>query len=151
MSGWQRTRTVLNWINLTTLCGLLVARLGRTEVKRGRGGVFVAGGYRLGVPKQECFTVGSVVNTRESADWLLDPERAELLGHETRHVSQYACLGPLFFPLYGLASAWSWLLTGGYGAQNWFERRAGLEAGGYADAPLRGWAARVAALFASAR
>jgi hypothetical protein len=40
-------------------------------------------------------------------------------------------------PLYFLAAVVSWLLTGDFGAQNIFERRAGLADGGYADRPLR--------------
>lgn len=142
MTRGERLRRVVNWINLTTLLGLLVARVGGSKVRPGPGGLLVAGDYQLAVPKQQCFTIGNVVNSHRSTGWLLDPERAELLGHESRHSTQYAWTGPFFFPLYGLASAWSWLLTGGYGARNVFERRAGLAAGGYADRPLRGWLRR---------
>ncbi|MGH3734640.1 MAG: hypothetical protein ACRDT6_03305 [Micromonosporaceae bacterium] len=148
MTRGERLRMVVNWINLTTLLGLLVAVLGRAELRRGPHGLLVTGGYRLPVPKQECFTIGNVVGCRRPASWLLEPERAELLGHEAGHATQYAWLSVLFFPLYGLASLWSWLLTGGYGARNVFERKAGLAAGGYTDRPLRTWAARIAALFA---
>jgi hypothetical protein len=147
MSGWQRTRTVLNWINLTTLVGLALARAGKARLRPGPGGLVIGGDYRLSKPEQTCLTMGNLVICRESVEWLLDSEQARLLGHETRHATQYAFLGPLFWPLYGVASLWSWLLTGGYGARNWFEQKAGLEAGGYADAPLRGWAARIAAVF----
>jgi hypothetical protein len=142
MPGWQRTRTVLNWINLTTLVGLVLASLGQARLRRGPGGLVIAGDCRLPMPEQSCMTMGNLIICRHSADWLLDPEQAALLGHETRHATQYAFLGPLFWPLYGIASLWSWLLTGEYGARNWFEQNAGLAAGGYADAPLRGWVAR---------
>ncbi len=148
MTRRERLRRAVNWLNLTTLLGLLVARIGGAEVRRGPRGLLVAGGYKLAVPKQQCFTIGNVVNSHQPTAWLLDPQRTELLGHEAGHATQYAWTGPFFFPLYGLASGWSWLLTGGYGARNYFERKAGLESGGYADAPLRPWAARVAALFA---
>ena len=40
-------------------------------------------------------------------------------------------------PLYLLAAAVSWALTGDFGARNVFERRAGLAEGGYTDKPLR--------------
>jgi hypothetical protein len=43
-------------------------------------------------------------------------------------------------PLYLLAAAASWALTGDFGARNVFERRAGLADGGYTDKPLRDWA-----------
>ncbi|MGH3648112.1 MAG: hypothetical protein ACRDTM_13180 [Micromonosporaceae bacterium] len=147
MTRDERLRRVVNWINLTTLLGLLVARAGGGEVKPGPGGLLVAGDYKLAVPQQQCFTIGNVVNSHRPADWLLDPERTELLGHESGHATQYAWTGVFFFPLYGLASAWSWLLTGGYGARNIFERKAGLATGGYADRPLRPWASRLGTFF----
>jgi hypothetical protein len=34
-------------------------------------------------------------------------------------------------PLYGIASAWSWLRTRDYFSRNVFERLAGLDDGGY--------------------
>ena len=40
-------------------------------------------------------------------------------------------------PLYLVAAAASWVLTGDTGAKNVFERRAGLADGGYTDKPLR--------------
>ena len=40
-------------------------------------------------------------------------------------------------PLYLVAAAVSWALTGDFGARNVFERRAGLADGGYTDKPLR--------------
>jgi hypothetical protein len=57
--------------------------------------------------------------------------------------TQFACCaGLLMLPLYFLAAAWSWLLTGDFGTRNVFERRAGLAGGGYADRPLRPAVAR---------
>lgn len=151
MTGWQQLRALLNWVNLTTLAGLLIALAGRASLRRGPGGLVVAADYRLPVPKQTCLTMGNLVICRRPADWLLSEEHADLLGHEARHATQYAFLGPLLWPLYGLASLWSWAVAGEYGSHNVFERWAGLDAGGYADRPLRGWAARLAALFSSAR
>jgi hypothetical protein len=145
MASAHRLRTVATWINGTTLAGLALAAAGRTMRVRASTGVIVAGGYRLPVPKQECFTVGSVILTRQPADWLLHPDRAGLLGHESRHVAQYAALGPLFWPAYWAMCGYSYLLTGTYGSRNRFERSAGLLAGGYEEAPLRPWVVRLAA------
>ena len=135
-------RTVLTAVNGTTGAGLLLALLSGAKVRRGRNGVLIAEGYRRKVPPVTCFTVGSVILTRRTADWLLAPERAHLLHHETRHAGQYAVLGPLFWPAYWLSCGWSYALTGSYGARNAFERHAGLATGGYRDLPLRPWAAR---------
>ncbi|HEX2771661.1 MAG TPA: hypothetical protein VHN18_04425 [Micromonosporaceae bacterium] len=140
-----RVRSVVTWINGTTPVGLALAVAARTTRVRGPGGVIVAGGYRLPVPRQKCFTVGSVILTRPPAQWLLHPDRADLLGHEMRHVAQYAALGPLFWPAYWAMCGYSYLLTGSYGGRNTFERRAGLRAGGYREAPLRPWLAGLAA------
>jgi hypothetical protein len=136
----------LTWINGSSLVGLAIAKATRTTWVRGPHGVIVAGGYRLPVPRQKCFTVGSVILTRTEPQWLLDPGRAELLDHELGHVRQYALLGPLFFPAYWAACGWSYLLTRSYGARNVFERRAGLAAGGYRELPLRPWAAKMSTL-----
>ncbi|GAB7041702.1 MULTISPECIES: hypothetical protein [Catenuloplanes] len=138
----QAGRTALTAINGTTLLGLLIAVAARARIRRAPGGVLIAGNCRrpaLG----RTFTVGSVILTRRPAEWLLHPDQAELLGHETRHVAQYAGLGPLFFPAYWLACGWSYALTRSYGSGNWFERRAGLAAGRYPERPLRPWAARI--------
>jgi hypothetical protein len=98
--------------------------------------LFVGTGYRLPVPPAPAFCLGNVIITRRQA---LDPASA-LFRHEARHATQYACCGGvLMVPLYLLAAAASWLLTGDTGAKNVFERRAGLADGGYADKPLRGW------------
>jgi hypothetical protein len=120
---------VANWVNLSTPLGLLVARLGRTSRAAGPDGLVIARGYRLRVPSAPAFTVGNVVLLRD--DGVLD-RRPRLLAHESRHASQYAvCVGPLLFPLYGLAALWSWLRAGDLATYNVFERLAGLEDGGY--------------------
>ncbi|MCW6004935.1 hypothetical protein K1W54_10115 [Micromonospora sp. CPCC 205371] len=142
MPAWPLIRSTLTWINGTSLAAVLICAATRTRLTRASGGVLVAHGYRLKVPRQSCFTVGTVVFTKRPAEWLLAPERAELLRHETRHVAQYAVLGPVFWLAYAAASGWSYLLTGAYGSRNFFERHAGLAAGGYRELPLRPWAAR---------
>jgi hypothetical protein len=137
-------RTVLTAVNGTTGAGLLVALAGGAKIRRGRHGVLIAEGYRRKVPPATCFTVGSVIMTRRTAEWLLADERAELFGHESRHAGQYAVLGPLFWPAYWTACGYSYATTGSWGARNLFERLAGLRAGGYpTDLPLRPWLARL--------
>jgi hypothetical protein len=135
-------RAVLTAANGTTGAGLLLALLTGARIRRGRGGVLIAEGYRPPIPPATCFTVGSVILTRRTAGWLLAEERSALLDHETRHATQYALLGPLFWPAYWAACGWSYALTGSYGSRNAFERHAGLHSGGYRDLPLRPWAAR---------
>ena len=76
--------------------------------------------------------MGNVVLSRGPAALLTS--NAALLGHEEKHCSQYACcLGLPFLPLYFVAAAWSQLRTGNPASANFFERMAGLEAGGYVD------------------
>lgn len=139
---WPLARSVLTAANGTTLVGLGVAVLTGAKLRRGRHGILVAEGYRRKVPPATCFTVGSVIITRRSAEWLLHESRADLLAHESRHAGQYAVLGPLFWPAYWAASGYSWLTTGSFGSRNVFERHAGLDKGGYSVAPLRPWARR---------
>ena len=139
-------RTVLTAVNGTTGAGLLIALASGARIRRGRDGVLIAEGYRRKVPPATCFTVGSVIMTRRSADWLLHADRADLLAHESRHAGQYAAFGPLFWPAYWIACGYSYALTGSWGARNAFERHAGLAAGGYAEAPLRPWAARLSTM-----
>ncbi|MFI1991458.1 hypothetical protein [Actinoplanes sp. NPDC020271] len=141
---WPVARTVLTAANGTTGAGLLLALVTRTRVRRGRDGVLIAEGWRLPMPPASCFTIGSVIITRRSAEWLLAEDRAALLAHESRHAGQYAVLGPLFFPAYWVACGWSYATTGSWGVRNWFERHAGLLDGGYPeDLPLRPWVRRV--------
>ena len=125
------------WINLangSTLAGLGVAALGGARLARGTDRLFVGTGYRLPVPSAPAFCLGNVILTRLDA---LDPGSA-LFRHEARHATQYACCGGvLMVPLYLVAAAVSWALTGDAGCRNVFERRAGLTDGGYTDKPLR--------------
>jgi hypothetical protein len=139
---WPLTRTVLTALNGTTGAGLLLAAVTGARLRRGRNGVLIAEGYRRKVPPATCFTVGSVILTRNTAEWLLADEHADLLAHESRHAGQYALFGPLFWPAYWLACGYSYVMTGSYGARNGFEQHAGLTAGGYDATPLRPWLSR---------
>ena len=124
-------RTVLTAVNGTTGAGLLVALATGAKVRRGRNGVLIAEGYRRKLPPATCFTVGSVIITRREADWLLHTDRSELFDHESKHASQYAVLGPLFWPAYWAACGYSYARTRSFALRNTFERHAGLVAGGY--------------------
>ncbi len=136
MRGAYRARLALNLLNGSTLAGIVVAAAGRARLIRARDGLVVAVGYRLPVPPAPAFCLGNVIVTR------LDAEGAggagTLLAHEARHATQFACCGGvMMLPLYFLAAGVSWLLTGDFGSQNIFERRAGLAEGGYVERPLR--------------
>jgi hypothetical protein len=123
-----RVRQVLNAVNGSTLCGLAIARLGGARLGKGPGGLVLATGYGLPIPKNLAFTVGNVVISRRA----LTSDR--MLQHEAKHATQWAaCLGLPMLPLYGVASAWSWLRTRDYSSRNMFERLAGLDDGGYRE------------------
>ncbi|OJF10019.1 hypothetical protein [Couchioplanes caeruleus] len=140
---WPLARSLLTAVNGTTVAGLAVAVLTGARIRRGRDGILVAEGYRRRLPPATCFTVGSVIITRRTAEWLLHEDRADLLAHESRHAGQYAVLGPLFWPAYWAACGYSWMATGSYGSRNVFERHAGLDKGGYAEAALRPWISKL--------
>ncbi|MBT2530547.1 hypothetical protein J7E83_00110 [Arthrobacter sp. ISL-48] len=132
MTPGQRIRQLANLANGTTVLGLALARAARTAVSRGPGGLVIASGYRWRIPFAGAFTVGNVVICRAGKAQLTS--NPTLLGHEEKHCTQYAwCLGFPFLPLYFLAAAWSQLRTGNPASANFFERLAGLEAGGYVD------------------
>lgn len=132
------SRYALRWVgnvcNLSTPAGLLIARLGGCRLRLGPRGLILAEGYRLRFPFAYAFTVGNVILIRTR---LADCTR-DLLDHEEAHSWQYLGTGPLFLPLYALATAWSWLRSGDGAAYNFFERQAGLARGGYrTDRSLR--------------
>ncbi len=119
-----------------TLLGLAAAKAGSARLSSGPDHLVLASGYRPGFPRAVAFTVGNVVVTRLDRDALL--ARPALLAHEARHASQWACwLGLPFLPAYAAAGGWSLLRTGDPWSRNAFERRAGLVAGGYREAPIR--------------
>jgi hypothetical protein len=132
----HRLRQVINVINLSTPLGLLIAGAARARLVRGPDGLLIGFGYGLTLPRNSAFTVGNVVLLRGDESVLA--RRPTLLAHEARHASQYAvCIGPLMWPLYGLAAGWSWVCTGDPASRNVFERRAGLADGGYQERPVR--------------
>jgi len=129
-------RAVVNAINLSTLLGLILGRVGQARLAWGPEGLVLGYGYRVPLPRVPAFTVGNVVLFRGTPEIL--QRRPRLLAHESRHATQYAyCLGPVMLILYGIAAGWSWLRTGDPASRNIFERRAGLLDGGYRERPLR--------------
>jgi hypothetical protein len=127
---WTRVRAVVNWLNLSTLLGLAVAKLGGATITRRGRGTYLATGYRYSFPVASAFTVGSVIDTRHDLAYL--HERPLLLQHEDRHCTQYAfCLGLVMLPLYFLFVAISYVLAGDHSSYNPFERLANLSDGGY--------------------
>ena len=128
---------MLNWINLSTPLGLLVALAGRATLVRGPHGLILARGYpkRPPAPNAPAVTIGDVVLLR--ADDATLARRPNRLLHESRHSVQWACcIGPLgFVPGYLAASLWSWWHTGDFALRNTFEVRAGLLDGGYVSEP----------------
>lgn len=137
-----------NWVNLSTPLGLALARVTGCRLEKGRDHLHYALGYDKRLPDAGAFTVGSVVFFRSH---VTDPSLHErLLDHEQCHAGQYAwCLGLPFLPLYFAAAGASLLLCGDPAALNPFERRAGLEAGGYGPRRPGGLLARLAVPTAS--
>ncbi|MGO0578008.1 hypothetical protein [Ornithinimicrobium panacihumi] len=134
---WVRLRHRLNWINLSTPLGLLLAKIGGARIRKGPARSYLADYYRWTFPAGGAFTVGDVIITRHDLD-LLAERRPTLVGHELLHSNQWAyCLGLPFLPLYVASMAWSWLRTGDRAARSFFEREAGLETGGYRDVEPR--------------
>ena len=131
-----RLRLAVNLLNGSTLAGTLVARAGGARLRPAGDGLLAGAGYRLPIPPPAAFCLGNVLVTRLShAEFTGD---TRLFRHEARHATQYACCGGLvMLPLYGIAAAVSWLLTGDTGARNVFEQRAGLADGGYSATDLR--------------
>lgn len=127
---WTRLRTILNWVNLSTLLGLLVARIGgATLVRRGRG-TYLATGYRFDFPVASAFTVGSVIISKHDRAYFA--ARPTLLRHEDRHCTQYAfVLGVVMLPLYVACVGLSWVVAGDHSSYNPFERWADLADGNY--------------------
>jgi hypothetical protein len=135
-------RSAANWVNLSTLSGLLLARVAAGPPRRARNGIWLVHAYRLPVPPAAAFTLGSVVFLRADLPGTgRDPVGSvprRLLDHEERHVTQYAWCGGLLMPVvYVAAAGWSWLRTGDFASRNVFERRAGLADGGYRERPVR--------------
>ncbi len=146
----RRLVPLLNWINLTTPCGLAVAALSGCRISAGPGGILLAEGYRRRLPKARAFTVGSVVLLRGTVPHHAPAGFTRLLEHEARHTRQYAaCLGLPFLPAYLAAAGYSLLRTGDPASRNPFERGAGLADGGYRERPVRPLAGAVRATVTS--
>jgi hypothetical protein len=129
MRRLHRVRRTLNYLNLSTPLGLLLARLGRARVAAGPDGLILAYGYRFRFPIASAFTVGNVVLTRHQEGFLT----GSLLRHEARHASQYmCCVGLPMLPLYVVAVVVSMVICGNQASWNLFERLANLEDGNYA-------------------
>lgn len=136
MDRRDRLRSVLNWLNGSTLLGVAAAKLVGCELRPAPRGLIFAHHYSPGLPKASAFTVGNVVLFRAGPEDVA--ARPRLVEHEARHCTQYAlCLGLPFLPAYFAAAGVSWLLTGDPASHNPFERAAGLRQGGYLLRPLR--------------
>ena len=129
-------RQAVNWLNLSTPAGLLIAVIGRASVGRSERGTFVATSYRWRFPVASAFTVGNVIVTHNDYTWCAD--HPQVLKHEDRHCTQYAfCLGPVMGVPYLLCAAVSWAVSGSHASYNPFERLANLVDGGYPQPTLR--------------
>jgi hypothetical protein len=135
VTGWQRVKVIGNFLNLSTFAGLLVCALGRAKLTRGPRGLFFANNYRLPFPVAGAFTIGNVVLSKHDRAYFDNPA---LVRHEERHSWQYFCLvGLPMLPLYVVAVAFSFLLTGDPASRNPFERLASLVEGGYVERPIQ--------------
>jgi hypothetical protein len=136
-TGRQWVRFVGNYINLSTIVGLAVAKLGRASIKRGPRGLYLGEGYRFKFPIAGAFTIGNVLTTSTTWDKMLG-KYPDLIKHEEGHTWQYFyCLGLPYYIPYVICMGWSVLRTGDRAARNFFERQAGLAMGGYIDYPVR--------------
>lgn len=130
-------RAIGNAINLSTVLGLALCGAGRAQLRRGPDLLLFAEGYRLSLPKASAFTVGNVVLIPCGTAAALELRQPGTLAHEAAHTWQYfGLLGVPFLPAYAVAAGWSWLRTGDLASANWFERKAGLVRGGYAEHPI---------------
>ncbi|KAA1422916.1 hypothetical protein FE697_012295 [Mumia zhuanghuii] len=135
-TAWTRVRTAVNWINLSTVLGLLTAWVGGAQIRRRGRGTYVATGYRWRIPAASAFTVGSVIVSRHGEERFA--RRPALLLHEDRHCTQYAwCLGPVMLPLYFAGVGVSYVVAGDHWSYNPFERLAVLVDGDYRPNPPR--------------
>jgi hypothetical protein len=136
-TGWEWLRFVGNFVNLSTVVGLSVAKLGRANIKRGPRGLYFGESYRFKFPIAGAFTIGNVLTTSTTWDKMLDTY-PDLIKHEEGHTWQYLyCLGLPYYVPYVIFMGWSVLRTGDRAARNFFERQAGLAMGGYIDYPVR--------------
>lgn len=122
-----------NFVNLSSVLGLLIAITARTRLSPGPHGLLLALDYRWAFPSGGAITVGNVVLVRPGMTL-----NSRILMHESRHASQYAlCFGLPFLVFYGIAAIWSVWRYGHPAYGNLFERAAGLADGGYQTPPPR--------------
>ena len=135
-------RQLINLITGVTFFGLLVGFISRGKPQwNSEYGLLVFFDCRIPWKYASAITFGDVV-------LLLTPPRrwgsfqempAGLLHHEMKHAEQYCfVLGFPYFPLYWLACAYSWLVSGDHWSYNVFESRAGHAQGGYLKRARRG-------------
>ena len=122
---------MINWINLSTLLGLLVARIGGTTRHRRGRGTYVCTGYRFGFPVAGAFTIGSVIITKHDLDWLSESGQCCSSTRTGTAPSTRSSSDPVMLPLYFVSVGISYLLAGDHSSYNPFERLAGLDDGGY--------------------
>lgn len=140
-----KVRHRANWLNLSTVLGMGVARAGGAHVRRGPMKLYLAEHYRWRFPSGGAFTIGDVVITRHDLNEIV-AGLPQLLEHEEAHSRQWmVCLGLPFLPLYVASMGWSWLRTGDRASRSFFERSADLAKGGYRDIPPRPLAPVIAA------
>ena len=125
LSRRQAMRRALNLVNGTTAAGLLTARLGRVPVRSGPGGLLLAGGWSLPLPRAAAFTLGNVIlyRSRVSGAFAVEPASA-LLRHEAKHRRSWpdlptAATDPVPLPaerpvtaLFGAEKSRNWPLEG---------------------------------------
>ncbi|MEY4323057.1 MAG: hypothetical protein RL410_838 [Actinomycetota bacterium] len=135
-------RQLINLLTGVTLFGILVGFISRGKPQwNSEYGLLVFFDCRIPWKLASAITFGDVV-------LLLTPPRrwstfAEmppgLLHHEMKHAQQYNfVLGFPYFPLYWLACAYSWIVSGDHWSYNVFESRAGHREGGYQKRSRRG-------------
>ena len=132
MTPGQRRRGLANVLNATTPLGLLLPASARDARPPRTPGTADCHRVPVAAALRERLRGRQVVIFRAGpAEAWPNPV---LLGHEERHCTQYAwCLGLPFLPLYFLAAGGSSGRTGNPGSRNFFERQAGLQAGGYPE------------------
>lgn len=135
LSAAASVRQVVNLLNLSTPLGLALSVLGGSSRSGAPDGLVVADRTRLPI-SAAAITIGNVILMSGAKDQLLE-RYPRLLQHEGGHATQWALLGPLLLPLYGLACLYSLARTGDRSSGNVFERWAGLEDGGYQRAAGR--------------
>jgi hypothetical protein len=136
-TGWQWVRFAGNFINLSTIVGLAVAKIGGATIERGPRGLFLGEHYRLKFPIAGAFTIGNVITTSSTWGTMLRGNPF-LIKHEEAHTWQYLyCLGLPYYIPYVIFMGWSLLRTGDRASRNFFERQAGLAIGGYIDYPVK--------------